>query len=307
MASTTSPSVKVAFQGTRGAYSEGALLELFATQPTFTGKTAIPVGYETFKQVFEAVQNDEAELALVPIENSTTGTFHFTHDLLLHHGLYIVGEYQYHESHCLAALPGVELKDITEIRSHTYVLDQCRGFLASLPSGITINQGDTATSAARIASQSLKTSAAICGARACQLYNLNILASRVEDDSNTLTRYFLISRTPLSAERHTQPRTSLTVWLKNAPGQFHKTAGCFALRDINISKVESRPSSSTITLSKPWEYVMYMDVDADMSEPAMVNALHNLEEFAKRVRVLGSYPRYQPPGETAPAAIGIGM
>ncbi|TPX57649.1 prephenate dehydratase [Powellomyces hirtus] len=305
---TADTTIKVAFQGTKGAYSEGAVIELFSSQKTWAGLDVVPQGYDSFKQVFEAVQDDIVNYALVPIENSSTGTFHFTHDLLLHYSLYIVGEYQYHENHCLAALPGVKLETLTEIQSHAYVIDQCRGYLGTLPPTITINQGhDTASSAARIQSQNLTTSAAICGSRAARLYGLDILASGIEDDSNTVTRYILISRTPIKPERHLEPRTSISVWLKNQKGMFHKAAACFALRDINICKIESRPSTRAITISKPWEYVMYMDVDGSATEPQMINAVRNLEEFATRVRVLGSYPRYQPMQQNPGTPIGIGM
>ncbi|KAJ3004493.1 hypothetical protein HKX48_001196, partial [Thoreauomyces humboldtii] len=157
----------------------------------------------------------------------------FTYDLLLKNSLYIVGEHQYHEKHCLVALPGVKLEDVTEIQSHAYVIDQCRGFLSKLPDTVAIGQApDTASAAGRIKELNLTTSAAICGARAAEIHSLSVLVDSIEDDANTLTRYVLLSRTPLDPERHLEPRTAVAVWLKNVTGMFHRTAACFALRDI---------------------------------------------------------------------------
>ncbi|KNC99039.1 uncharacterized protein SPPG_05990 [Spizellomyces punctatus DAOM BR117] len=300
--------VKVGFQGQKGAYSEGALVELFGSQARWAGNAVEPVGFETFAEVFDAIQNQSVQYGLIPIENSSTGTFHFTYDLLLRHSLYIVGEYQYHEKHCLVALPEVKLEDITQIKSHPYVIDQCRKFLANLDKRIAITQAqDTASSAASIEREKLTTTAAIAGARAANIYNLNILKEGIEDDENTVTRYVLISRTPIQPERHQDPRTSISLWLKNQVGMFHKAISAFALRDINISKIESRPSTRSIQLSKPWEYVLYIDVDGSSLDAPLANAIKNLEEFASHVRVLGSYPRYQPPAQRPTGVFGIGM
>ncbi|KAJ3288164.1 hypothetical protein HK104_008313 [Borealophlyctis nickersoniae] len=301
---------KVGFQGHKGAYSEGAALELFSTQPCFAFNGLTTLGFDSFDQLFEAVKNGSVDYGIIPIENSSVGTFYANYDLLRQHDLSIVGEYEYHEKHCLLALPGVKLEDLTEIRSHPYAIDQCRRFLTSTGPKRTVAQAtDTAGSAADIKAKGLKTAAAIAGARAAKLYDLAILQSGIEDDANTVTRYVLIKPAPLATppERHLEPRTSVCVLVQNRVGAFHKVVAAFALRDINIHKLESRPSTRSIQKSKPWEYFLYIDVDGSTSDPPVANALTNLKEFATEVAVLGSYPRYRPPPETPMGPVGIGM
>ncbi|KAI9000036.1 Prephenate dehydratase-domain-containing protein [Gaertneriomyces semiglobifer] len=298
--------VKVGFQGQKGAYSETAVLELFASQRKLQEQIPEPLGYHSFSNVFDAVQNDEVDYGLVPIENSSTGTFHFTYDLLIKYSLYIVGEFQFHESHCLLALPGVNLEDITKVQSHPYAIDQCRGFLSSLDKTVVISQTpDTATSAAEIATQRLETTAAIAGRRAAEIYNLAILKEGIEDTRGTITRYVLVARRPITPERHEEPRTSLSLMMRNQVGAFHKAVAAFALRDINIAKLESRPVTSSIQMSRPWEYMLYVDVDGSTSDTPLQNALKHLEEFAQ-IRMLGSYPRHIPPRQPRIGPLGIG-
>ncbi|KAI9099710.1 prephenate dehydratase [Phlyctochytrium arcticum] len=299
--------VKVGFQGQKGAYSEGAVLDMFGTQPSWKSVSVEPVGLTSFVDVFEAIKDDVVEYGLIPLENSSTGTFHFTYDLLLRYSLYIVGECQYHESHCLLGVPGTKIEDITHIKSHPYVIDQCRTFISSLGPAINVVHGDTASSAASIQSAGTKHRAAIAGARAAQLYGLEVLRRDIEDEANTLTRYILISRRPINPERHLEPRTSISLWLKNQVGMFHKAIAAFAMRDINICKIESRPSTRSIQLSKPWEYVLYIDIDGTSADGNVANAIKQLEEFATVVRNLGSYPRYQKTSAGSGGVLGIGM
>ncbi|RKO87866.1 Prephenate dehydratase-domain-containing protein [Blyttiomyces helicus] len=207
----------------------------------------------------------------------------------------------------LVALPGTTLDQITEIRSHPYVLDQCRTFLSTLGSVSLAQAQDTAGSAKGIKEGGLKTTAAIAGARAAELYNLTILKSGIEDDSNTVTRYVLLSTKAVVPERHLNPVTSVSLVLKNQPGAIHKATAAFALRGLNISKIESRPTSRSITVAKPWEYVIYIDVDGSTADAAVANAIANLHEFAIKVRVLGSYPRYQPPVQPLVGQYGVGL
>ena len=180
------------------------------------------------------MQSNEIEYALLPIENSSTGTFHRVLDLILASECAIVGEVQYHERHCLVALPGTTLEDITDIRSQHYVLDQCQRFFASLEGKqVLVSQArDTAGAAAAIKSKDLKTTAAIAGARAAKMYGLQVLVKGIEDDANTITRYVLLSKNAIHPERHQAPLTMLAITCKNQVGAFFKVLSCFALRDI---------------------------------------------------------------------------
>lgn len=279
------------------------------------------------------------DAAFVPIENSATGSFHgIIDDMLMRSSkasedLYIVAEYQSREPLHLVALPGAGLNDITEIRSQNHLLAQCEGFLSGLdtPNGkMRICQDwDSAASAKAVKEQGHKHAAAIASARAAELHGLTILQKDVGDDNGALTRFIVVSKTPCPPpERHTVPRTSLALTTKNQPGAFFKVLSVFALRDIkwvfplkcaeqftshstcSISKVESRPSSRTIALAKPWEYVLYVDIEGSTADQAVVKALQNLEDYTQSVKLLGSYPRFAPPlseGFSVPLTFGIGM
>ncbi|KAI8918908.1 Prephenate dehydratase-domain-containing protein [Entophlyctis helioformis] len=300
---------RVAFEGQAGAHSESVGLALFANEPSLrAGLPVETVGYETFDKLFEAVAQGQAQFGILPLENSITGTFYKVLDLLHQHSLHIVGETIRHEQHSLVAMPGVTMEQITEIRSHPFAIEQCRTFLSSLGKHVAIGQAlDTAASAAEIKAKNLTFTAAIADARAAELYGLSVLQRGIEDDPNNVTRYVLVAREPVIPQRHTDPRTTLSVGLKNQTGAFFKALSVFALREINICKIESRPSPRSIRLAKPWEYILYIDVDGSIADPPISNALRHLQELAI-VRVLGSYPRFQHQAAQQSSPIyGIGM
>ncbi|TPX38183.1 prephenate dehydratase [Synchytrium microbalum] len=295
---------KTAFQGISGSYSEAALIALGGQYGQLGALE--PIGLETFEKCFEAVNSRTVDLAFLPFENSMNGTFHKNYDLLLTSGLIIVGEWSSRETHVLAALPGATLQNIREIRSQSEVIQQCSKFLSSLTNVNVIQGFDTAGSASYIQTNSLHNAAAICSELAAQRYGLtSLLKVGIEDDVN-VTRYLLIGRQPVQPQRHESPRTSVSVVLKNIPGAFFRALSCFSLRDLNISKIESRASARTITLSTPWEYVLYIDVDGSTSDTAVARAVANLEEYGV-VKVLGSYPRYIPSIDAPLSHRGIGL
>ena len=296
--------VKVGFQGSQGSYSEGALLKLFSTPHLNQTPSTMP--FETFQLLFESLSQGNVEYALVPIENSISGTFHKIYDYIHSHSLHIVGEYKYHEKHCLIALQDANEKDIQQIISQNYVIDQCHDYLSQLEHvSITLGK-DTSSSVALVKKGQVKSVAAIAGARAAKLHGLKVLKEGIEDDPNTMTRYFLLSKTPIQPSRHLIPCTSLFLTCKNQVGSFFKILSCFSLKDINICKIESRPSARSMNLSKPWEYVLYIDIDGSTGDQVIQRALESLKDFTESVTVLGSYPRYQPPIEHS-SVFGIGM
>lgn len=270
--------LRVAFQGEPGAYSEGAAL-------TFFGAATATVPCESFDDVFAAVAGGAADRAMIPIENSLAGSIHRNYDLLLRHDLHIIGELNFRVRHNLLALPGVALSDVRRVLSHPQALAQCEGFIDRL--GVTREATyDTAGSAKMVRQQQLRDAAAIASVRAAEVYELTILAADIEDDPENYTRFLALAPEPHPAPPGVPAKTSIVFALKNAPGVLFKALSVFALRDIDLTKIESRPMRGT-----RWEYVFYLDFAASLEEEVAQNALRHLGEIATMLRVLGSYPR----------------
>ena len=269
--------MKVAFQGLPGAYSEAAVLEYFGAQTE-------TVPCESFEAVFEAVQESACEGGLLPIENSVAGSIHRNYDLLLQHDLSIVGEYYLRVQHCLIGFPGVRLEDVRSVISHPQALAQCDRYLHTL--GVTISPVyDTAGSVKIVQEQGERSQAAIASRRAAELYSMSILAEDIEDDPANYTRFLAIADTPVITSG--SAKTSIVFTLRNMPGALFKALSVFALRDIDLTKIESRP-----LVGQPWEYLFYVDIAGSVSAPGVTHALENLSEYALTLRVLGSYPRH---------------
>ncbi|KAG0296862.1 hypothetical protein BGZ98_000800 [Dissophora globulifera] len=241
------------------------------------------------------VQRGTVRHGLIPIENSLSGTLHSVLELFVQQEprLWVVGEYVCSESHYIMARPGTELKDVVEIQSHPAILEQCQDFLdATLPEGYkAVLASNTAGAAEQVAKGNEFGIAALAGQRVAQLHNLTILGTN--STPNNVTRYWLIARYPINQpDRNLSPKSSYALVMKNQVGALHRVCACFALRDINITKLESRPSSRTITLAAPWEYVTYIDIEgAPGNEDNVRRAVENLQEFTQKCVHLGSYPR----------------
>ena len=266
---------KVAFQGERGAFSEDAVITFFGDVELF------PSRY--IADVFEAVLKDEVDFGVVPVENSQAGSINDTYDLLLSYPLNIVGEIHLRISHCLMALPGESLDGIKVIYSHPQALAQCEEFLRKLKAEV-VPTYDTAGSAKRIKEAGLKGCAAVASRRAAQIYGLEILAEKIETNVNNYTRFFVISKK--KAEPAPKSKTSLVFGTKNIPGALYACLGAFATRDINLTKLESRPSRD-----KPWEYIFYVDFEGHIDDQVCQEALAELKEKTNFIKILGSYPR----------------
>ncbi len=268
----------VAFQGERGAYSEAAALSLF-------GEQIQPIPCPTFDQVFEGAERGEYGRGLVPIENSLAGSIHRNYDLLLRHNLHIVGEINLRVVHTLIALPGVSLAGIGRIYSHPQALAQCENTLDRRWPGIErVPTYDTAGSAKLIREQGLTDVAAIASRHAAQVYGLDILAEGIEDDPENYTRFLVLSRRPEIPDSG-PAKTSIVYAMDNAPGVLFKSLSVFALRDIDLTKIESRPVPGRL-----WEYLFYIDLAGSTAEARLTRALDNLGEYALMLRILGSYP-----------------
>jgi prephenate dehydratase len=270
--------MRVAFQGEQGAYSEQAVFNYFGDVET------LPC--ESFDVVFDSVVLGSCDDGLIPIENSLAGSIHQNYDLLLRHDLHIVGEYLLRVQHCLIAAPGVNKADIKKVISHPQALGQCAAYLRSLAVK-TESAYDTAGSVKMLKESGARDTAAIASRRAAEIYEMQILEEGIEDNPENYTRFLAISRTANEAQDG-EAKTSIVFTLKNQPGALFKALSVFALRDIDLTKIESRPLQG-----KPWEYLFYIDFIGAKNEETARKALDHLGEYALMLRVLGSYPRYK--------------
>ena len=276
----------VSFQGEAGAFSQVAALQL-------AGPDALPVPLPTFQQVFESVANGKCGCAVIPIENTLHGSVHENYDHLLRFDLLIQGETFVRIVHNLMAPPGVRFADIKRVYSHPVALNQCRSFFEANPDIEQVPFYDTAGSVKMVTEEKRTDSAAIASATAAGIYGARILRKSIEDDRENFTRFFLLHKpAPSRLPAAPQPgapgvkfKTSLVFTVRNVPGALFRCLSAFALRDLNMTKIESRPLRG-----KPWEYLFYLDFGGHVEEPAVKNALGHLAELADMLRVLGCYP-----------------
>lgn len=266
----------VAYQGEPGAFSEEAARLFF-------GRSTRLVPLESFGEVFRFAGGRRSAYALIPIENSVFGSIHQNYDLLLKHKLHIVGEVKLRVHLHLMALPGVLLRNVRFVYSHPQALGQCDAFVRSLRHVEVVAYYDTAGAAKMIREERRRDAAAIASTRAASTYGLKIIRRNVESNHHNYTRFLALSATRANPRRG--EKTSLVFAAKNVPGALFKALAVFALREINMLKIESRP-----LVGRPWEYLFYLDVEGSTAEERMQQALSHLDELTTFVRVLGSYP-----------------
>lgn len=272
----------IAFQGDRGAFSEAASHRLL-------GPDIELLPSRTFDDVFEAVKSGSAAAAVIPIENSLAGSVHRNYELLGPAGLEIVGEALLRIRLSVLAAPGVKLPDVRRMLSHPVALAQCQRFLAAHPAVEAVATYDTAGSVRMVMEHGRRDEAAIAGSSAAEVYGAEILAENIEDHAENWTRFLLLTRSgqgdALRSRREGTPRkTTILFRTPNKPGALFRALAAFALRDINLTKLESRPIEG-----RPWEYAFYADIGGDAVEGNVANALNHLREMCETVIVLGSY------------------
>jgi arogenate/prephenate dehydratase len=264
--------MRLAYQGEPGAYSEAAALH-------YGGAQTETLPCKTFDEVFEAVVKKRATHGVVPLENSIGGTIHRNYDLLLEHELAVTGEVELDVVHCLQALPGTTVADVKVVYSHPQALAQCERYLRDL--GVSVEAVyDTAGGAKLIAEQKQAGAAALASRRAAEVFGLEVLQEAVQDFEFNITRFAIIGGTPAADAN----KTTIVFALPSTPGALFKALSVFALRDINLTKLESRPIRG-----RPWEYLFYVEVEARRDDLLCARALTHLAEFARWTRVLGTY------------------
>jgi len=275
--------MKIAYQGVPGAYSEQASRALF-------GADCKVLPCDTFEEVFEAVEKKRADRGVIPIENSLGGSIHLNYDLLVRHDLVVTRETYVRVEHALLAPVGLPLSKVREVRSHPQALAQCSEFFAAHRDIKPVVWFDTAGAAASLSSATPGV-AALASEAAAKIYGLNILKRRVQNRAVNFTRFLCISRSPEkaapAAAKPAALKTSLTfVPARNQAGVLHKITGLFAGRDIDLSKIESRPDPE-----KPFDYRFYLDISGGARDPKVREALSDLGKLTRDLRVLGSYAR----------------
>jgi prephenate dehydratase len=273
--------MKIGIQGELGSFSHEA------AEAMLPQAKVIPCARSL--DVFDRVDGGSVDGAVIPIENSLAGSVAEHFDLLLGREVHIVGEFRLRIVHNLIALPGTKINDVRRVFSHPVALDQCRDLFARNKKLEPVPFYDTAGSVKHIMAERASGAAAIASRRAALVYGAKILKAGIEDDKKNFTRFFFIRRgKPLAIRKKNDKRkankTSLAFSVKNIPGALFKALSVFALRDISLSKIESRP-----VRGRPWEYVFFVDLLCGDTE-ALRNALHHLGEVAELVKVLGVYP-----------------
>jgi prephenate dehydratase len=272
----------IAYSGEAGAFAEDAVGAAFGEVER--------VGLPGFRQVFEAVSEGQASAGVVPIENSVHGTVRENYDLLLEHDLELRAEVTVPVRLCLAALPGERLDDIERVYSHIQALGQAELYLRTRPWSL-LTTYNTAGAGRLIVDRAERGSAAVLSPRAAALFGLEILADGIQDVADNRTRFLVMARPgaslpPLAIDGQAAMRTTIVLAVRNEPGALLRVLAVFADHGLNMSTIESRPSRE-----RAWEYVFWVDLDADRTAPAMRSALDDLRAVTTMARVLGSYPR----------------
>jgi prephenate dehydratase len=274
----TANKVVVAFQGEPGAFSHAAARKLLGSDVEIFPSVR-------FADVFRALKRGRVTHAVLPMENTLHGSVHENYDHLLEYQLPIVGETSIRIAHQLIAMPGTRLRDIRRVLSHPVALNQCLQFFEDHPDIEKVSHYDTAGSVKTLAADRPPNSAAIASEAAAETYGGVILKKNIEDDRQNFTRFFLLTRkAPTGYSDEGRWKTSLVFSMANSPGALFKAMACFALRDISLTKIESRPLRG-----KPWEYLFYVDLVGHAQQPSVKHAISNLEEMSSFLRILGSY------------------
>lgn len=266
--------MKLAFQGEHGAYSEMAAMKHF-------GRNIRTIPCKTFKDVFVAVEDDKAEIGIIPVENSKAGDVYEAYDLLLDFPLHVCGEVFLRIVHYLIGQKDATLRAIRKVYSHPQALAQCGAFLDSL-NVEKIVVYDTAGAVAMIRNSGKKEEAAIASELAAGIYGMKVLKKRIETDKDNTTRFFLVAKERKPAGN--AKKTAIVFGTQHRPGALFKCLEGFANNKVNLTKLVSRPLKG-----KKWKYLFYADFEGGVYNDKVKAALETLEKNSEFTRILGSY------------------
>ena len=269
-------SERIAFQGDLGAYGHEAVIK---ARPD-----AVPVPCHAFEDVIAAVRSGEADMAMLPVENTTYGRVADIHRLLPESGLHIVDEAFVRVRIALMALPGQTIEDISQVRAHLVLIPQARAFLDAHNISA-VAAADSAGAARDIAEQGEMGVGALASAVAAEIHGLNILARDIEDEGHNTTRFLLMSPQADHQPRGEQMITTFVFEVRNIPAALYKAMGGFATNGINMTKLESYMVGGAFTATQ-----FYADIEGHPDDPAVARALEELEYFTNRLDILGVYP-----------------
>lgn len=269
------PDTKVCYFGVPGAHTHQAMEDFF-------GEEITGISCPTFQIVMEAVEQGEADYGVLPIENSSTGGITANYDLLLNYSNCIVGQYVNRIEQCLLALPGVAMEELKTVYSHPQGLLQCSGFLKEHPELDQIEFSNTATAAKKVAEDRERSQAAIAAKRAAKEYGLQVLKEGIQQEKNNSTRFIVIGKEPIYLADSN--KIALCIELSHECGTLYRILSHFLFNGLNMTQIESRPMKG-----KNWEYRFFIDIEGNLEDPSVQNALRGIKEEAKSVRVLGNF------------------
>lgn len=288
--------IRVAFQGAEGAYAHLAGGKFFAgrkEEPVF-------VGYRSIRLAVEAVDRDECDYAILPLENSVAGSINETYTLLGRSKLNVVGEEVWQVEHCLLGFPDAPLGKIRRVYSHPQALMQCSEFLEGLPHATAESWSDTAGAVRRVKELGSGENAAIASAEAGEIHGLEVLKRDIANQRNNQTRFVVVAKKRLRFDLRIPCRTSLLLVTDHTEGALERCLAELAKAKVNMTKLESRSMENT-----PWEYQFYVDIEGNVEEPRVAAALDGIGRNARFLRVLGCYPRKTDPSLAVPRDVDV--
>ena len=271
----------VAIQGIEGAYSYLAANKYFS----YSERNLEFLSKKLFSEVVHAVEKGEADYAVIPIENTTSGGINEVYDLLLHTTLSIIGEETFQVKHCLVSTEDISVHKITKIYAHYQAATQCSEFLATIPNARIEYFADTAMSVQKIREENISGYAAIASEEAAKLFSVKILKKEIANQAENYTRFLIVSKEPVKVDKRLPSKTSLVMATSHTPGALVKALSVFEDHGVNLTKLESRP-----ILGNPWEEMFYVDFEGNIEDENIQNLLDELGPFIRFFKILGSYP-----------------
>lgn len=274
-------SIKIAFQGIEGSYSYLAAQKFFA----HSGYDLNFVFKKLFSEVVESVEKGEADYAILPIENTTSGGINEVYDVLLHTTLSIIGEERFQVKHCLIGVEEIPLDKIKKVYAHHQAVSQCSKFLETIPKAVIEYFADTAMSVQKISDEKNPYFVAIASEEAANLYGLKILKTDIANQQENYTRFLIAARKPQKVDPRIQSKTSIVMATSHTPGSLVDALSVFRKYEVNLTKLESRP-----ILGNPWEEMFYLDFEGNIEDENIKKVMDELGHYTRFIKVLGSYP-----------------